>query len=113
MTEEDWLEYRSPTPMLNHLEVIGRGNRKYQLLESACWQHDCGVAINSRMSREEIVIRHNKMCYFIREIFGNPFRPVTLNPLWLTPTVQQLAALIYEERQFDKMPLLGDALEEA
>src|SRR6185295_8434857 len=52
-------------------------------------------------------------CILLRDIFGNPFRPVTLNPAWLTPTVQQLAALIYEERQFDKMPLLGDALEEA
>ncbi len=48
-----------------------------------------------------------------RDLFGNPFRPITLNPTWLTPTVKQLAALIYEERQFDKMPLLGDALEEA
>lgn len=49
----------------------------------------------------------------IRDIFGNPFRPVTLDAAWLTPTVTKLAILIYEERQFDKMPLLGDALEEA
>jgi hypothetical protein len=49
----------------------------------------------------------------LRDIFGNPFRPVTFNPHWLTATVQRLASLIYEERQFDKMPLLGDALEEA
>ncbi len=37
----------------------------------------------------------------------------SLNPHWLTPTVQQLAAVIYEERQFDKMPVMGDALKEA
>ncbi len=41
------------------------------------------------------------------------FRPITLDPSWLTPTVKQLATVIYEERQFGKMSLLGDALEEA
>jgi hypothetical protein len=49
----------------------------------------------------------------IAEMFQNPFRTVNLNPNWLTATVQHLAALIYDQRQFDKMPLLGDALEDA
>lgn len=53
------------------------------------------------------------LCNLLRCIFGNPFHPIILNPHWLTPTVTALAALIHEERQFDKMPLLGDALEEA
>jgi hypothetical protein len=49
----------------------------------------------------------------IRDIFGNPFRPVTLNPNWLSPTVQNLAMSIYTEREFDRMPILADALEDA
>ena len=49
----------------------------------------------------------------IRDIVGNPFRPVTLNPAWLTPTVTGLAAAVYAERAFDRMPVLADALEEA
>lgn len=49
----------------------------------------------------------------VREIFGNPFRPVTLNPLWLTFDVQALAQGIYEERAFDRMPILADALQDA
>jgi hypothetical protein len=48
----------------------------------------------------------------IRDIF-NPFRPVTVEPFWLTPTVVALAYAIYVERAFDRMPVLADALEEA
>jgi hypothetical protein len=47
----------------------------------------------------------------LREIIGNPFRPVTIDPAWLTPNVIELAKRIYDERSFDQMPLLGDALE--
>lgn len=47
------------------------------------------------------------------EIFGNPFRPVTFDPLWRSETATALAAGIYEERAFDRLPILADALEEA
>ncbi len=49
----------------------------------------------------------------IRDIFGNPFKPTVLDPQWLTPTVTSLAASIYDQRAFDRMPVLGDAFEEA
>jgi hypothetical protein len=49
----------------------------------------------------------------LRDIFGNPFRPVTLDPAWLTSTAVALANGIYTERAFDRMPILADALEEA
>jgi hypothetical protein len=50
---------------------------------------------------------------FIRDIFGNPFRPVTFDPAWLTSTVVALAEGIYAERAFDRMPILADALQDA
>ena len=49
----------------------------------------------------------------IRDIFGNPFRPVTIDPAWLTSTVVSLARPIYAERAFDRLPMLADALEDA
>jgi hypothetical protein len=49
----------------------------------------------------------------LRDILGNPFRPITLNPSWLTSTVLALATGIYEERAFDRMPILANALQEA
>lgn len=52
----------------------------------------------------------------IREIFGNPFRPVAVNLAWRTwndGTVEKLARSIYDLRRFDLMPILADALEEA
>jgi hypothetical protein len=52
-------------------------------------------------------------CHYLRCIFGNPFKPITLNPSWLTATVKALAEQIYNNRAFERMPVLGDALEEA
>jgi hypothetical protein len=54
-----------------------------------------------------------QQCDLMRCIFGNPFRPVVVNPAWLTPTVVQLARGIYEGRAFDGMPPLADALQDA
>ena len=49
----------------------------------------------------------------LRDIFGNPFRPVVVDPSWLTSDVHALATGIYQDRAFDRMPILADALEEA
>jgi hypothetical protein len=56
----------------------------------------------------------------LRDIFGNPFRPVSISPGWLTPTVTNLATAAYEERilpsgELDsaRLAVLADALEEA
>jgi hypothetical protein len=51
-------------------------------------------------------------CGFIRDIF-NPFRPVTIDPTWSTLTVKHLAGAIYDDRAFERLPILADALEEA
>ena len=51
--------------------------------------------------------------YLVREVAGNPFRPVAPEPSWLTSDVLALARGIYEEKAFDRMPILADALQDA
>ena len=52
-------------------------------------------------------------CDLLRDIFGNPFCLVIADPSWVTIPVQNIAAAIYHEQAFDRLPLLADALEEA
>jgi hypothetical protein len=51
--------------------------------------------------------------HLLRCIFGNPFRPVALDPEWHNSTVVQLAQGIYADRAFDRLPILADALQDA
>jgi hypothetical protein len=55
-------------------------------------------------------------CWLLREVLGNPFRPVSLTPevrAWGEQTVVRVALAIHQERDFERMPILADALEEA
>src|SRR5262249_18384399 len=52
----------------------------------------------------------------LREVFGNPFRPVALDPAWLRyqdGAAPELARSIYDEYAFDRLPIPADALEDA
>jgi hypothetical protein len=52
----------------------------------------------------------------IREVFGNPNRPVVVEPDWLAWNhgfVAEMAQGIYEDRTFHRLPILCDALEDA
>jgi hypothetical protein len=59
----------------------------------------------------------------LRDIFGNPFRPIAIDPAWLTwheATIPRLAQAIYESRELPsgnldttRLAILADALEEA
>jgi hypothetical protein len=67
------------------------------------------TALGRRNSRATVVA-------LLRDVFGNPFRPAAVDPTWLAwrgGTVTDLARGIYEERTFERLPILGDALEEA
>jgi hypothetical protein len=52
----------------------------------------------------------------LRDLFGNPFRPIPMDPAWLRwgeGSVPKIAQAIYDERCFGDLPVLADALEDA
>lgn len=54
-----------------------------------------------------------KVGKFLRDIFGNPFRPVSFEPAWRTEDTVGIAYKMYDERDFSPMSILADALQDA
>jgi hypothetical protein len=55
-------------------------------------------------------------CAILRCVFGNPFRPVAVDPSWLAwndGTLRSMALSIYDDRAWHELPFLADALEDA
>ena len=85
-----WLEYARGLS-----EAMDRGSRA---LKVAWGNRPFPVATNANL---------------VRDIVGNPFRPVAFDPAWRTEAAVGIAAKMYDERDFRAMPILADALEEA
>ncbi len=49
----------------------------------------------------------------LRCVFGNPFRPATLDSNWRTSTAVAIARGMYDSRDFAATPILADALQDA
>jgi hypothetical protein len=49
----------------------------------------------------------------VREVFGNPFRPVKFDKRWRTDTAVSLARQMYDARDFSATPILTAALQDA
>jgi hypothetical protein len=78
--------------------------------------HGAASAVNARKSSSAPGTEDERQAALLRDIFGNPFRPVAVDPSWLTwnnGAIPKLAEAIYNERAFDRLPILADALEEA
>jgi hypothetical protein len=64
-----------------------------------------------------IAVERTAQADLLRDIFGPlPFHTVALNPDWFDwndSTIMKLAQPIYDDRAFDRLPILADALEEA
>ena len=58
---------------------------------------------------QHVVVRTSRVLECVRE----DRHSVALDPAWLTSDVAALAGGIYEERAFDRMPILADALQDA
>jgi hypothetical protein len=96
-------------------EAAARSAARALRIEAWARQREAGNSHDT--SHEEVRTRERgRQADLVREIFGNPFRSVTVDQAWLAwngGTVQKLAQAIYDERAFDRLPVLADALEEA
>jgi hypothetical protein len=84
--------------------------------ETAAWAE--AAATDSRVTYGDYVRRTRPDLYaslaaLLREVLGNPFRPVSIDPSWLTPAVVRRAQRIYDGRDFGRLPALADALKKA
>jgi hypothetical protein len=71
--------------------------------------HEAAEAFYGEGNAEEL----EAQAVLVREVVGNPYRPVTIKPEWRTATVMTLARQMYAAEEFSAMPILADALQDA
>jgi hypothetical protein len=81
---------------------------------AAAWNARSSTARGAEQTVMDSVMKGH--CDLFREVFGNPYRSVAVDHTWLTwgeGRVLQAAQALYDDRAFDRLPLLADALEDA
>jgi len=67
-------------------------------------------------NRQGANVLDSSVCDLLRCIFGTLFRPGAIEPAWLAwndGNIPKLAQAIYDDRAFDRLPILADTLHEA
>jgi len=67
----------------------------------------------NQIDEEQFGVERAEQTTLLRDIFGNPFRPVEFDAEWRTSTAVAFAKQMYESRDFSAMPILADALKDA
>jgi hypothetical protein len=95
------------------------GRSYYKLTPASCI---LGVVVRAQQARARGEAKSDEAAAqadLFRDIFGNPFRPVSLCPDWMMPTVASLAQAAYDERLLSgeldatRLSVFSDSLEEA
>ena len=68
---------------------------------------------HSGFSAKELARLRVLFPHLLRDVFGNPFRPVQFAKGWRSESAVSLARTAYDTRDFTLLPVLADALEEA
>ena len=93
---------------------LGRTYYKLQAIDSvAVARMALQVVANSGGDRKAECCDQTEL---FRDIFGNPFRPVSVDTAWLSwndGEISKLAKSIYDDRGFDRLPILAEVLERA
>jgi hypothetical protein len=123
ITQEEWrdlttsVRHALPAPSENPFSGEAPSNDPYfvalMLYREIVCSRPAVHAILAPAGLADGATEQKRQIWILHDIFGNPFRPVAPDPSWLTPTVKALAQGIYDERRWEDLPFLADALEEA
>ncbi len=96
------------------------GEWQQQLLEQGAALRAAWAAFGPNPTFQELIWHQGStqelQCLLLRDLIGNPFRPVAIDRTWLTwngGAIAKFAQSVYDNRAFSCLPMLGDALEEA
>lgn len=134
MTEAEWLRCEDPKPLIGYIKnrvpevLLRRWCNEHWLLSCRPGKHytpnvilpwayfeQCNVdeEIDDRIDYADDPYHNTSLAaHLVREIVGNPWRPVDFNERWLSPEVINLVRAIHIENNFEYMGILGDALED-
>jgi hypothetical protein len=99
--------------MCAHFTLGPAANRLAAVTNIACDTANAvgyGVEHSEGRSKDD---EHVAQTDLVRDLFGNPSRPVVFDSSWHTDTVLSLARTMYDSREFSAMPILADALQDA
>jgi hypothetical protein len=92
-----------------------RDRRRWILLSPGCWSLAAETVRILLQTAGRSGITKELLAALLRDVFA-PFHSDRFDPSWRAwnrGTLVNLAQVIYEERAFDRMPILADALEDA
>jgi hypothetical protein len=100
----------APTGRLTRFAVIASRKAALAVARAAEPRLDQSLEPGCRAERA-------RQAQVLQDLFGPlPFRPIPIDRAWLAwndGTVSKLARAVYDERAFDRLPILADALEDA
>jgi hypothetical protein len=104
-----------PTDMAREARLIGLLFCLGPALDVSAVAMKAAAIVTEREGAEPLSRRgtseRNQQAHLLRDIFGNPFRPVSLDPSCLSDTTRSVAKAIYEEGRFADLSRLAKALD--
>ena len=122
--------YNAAQEAWSAIRVAFRGKQSQpQRAARACAEDEASAEIARNAADPELGLQTVRICSWrdtdktiillstiLRDLFANPVHHLHLDSSWLAwndGAIRKMAQAIYDDRSFDRLPLLADALEEA
>ncbi len=98
---------------------VPRGKAALRASQAAHWiemQEDSLHERHVRLDEQAAKAERRAQAALVRDLFGNPYHPAAIEPAcldWNEACIVKMARIIYDERKYQDMAILADALEEA